>query len=209
MNVVLIEDQREVRTGLAALINHSPGFCCLAAYRTMEEALEALSSEHPDVVLTDIGLPGMSGVEGIRILRERFPKLPIVALTVYDDNDNVFDALCAGATGYLLKSTPPARLLESLNEVVIGGAPMSPEIARRVVQLFREFRPPARADYSLTKQEAELLKLIVDGHTYKTAAADLGITVSTVSFHLQNVYAKLQVHSKSEAVSKALRDKIV
>jgi|SRR5579871_85433 len=209
MNVALIEDQREVRTGLAALINQSSGFRCTATYRTMEEALEGMGSESPDVVLTDIGLPGMSGVEGIRILRERFPKLPIVALTVYDDNENVFDALCAGATGYLLKSTPPARLLESLNEVMIGGAPMSPEIARRVVQLFREFRPPARASYSLTRQEAELLKLIVDGHSYKTAASDLGVSVSTISFHLQNIYAKLQVHSKSEAVSKALRDKIV
>jgi DNA-binding NarL/FixJ family response regulator len=208
-NVVLIEDQREVRAGLAALINRSPGFRCMASYRTMEEAVEAMSRESPDVVLTDIGLPGMSGVEGIRILRERFPKLPIVALTVYDDNENIFDALCAGATGYLLKSTPPARLLEGLKEVVVGGAPMSPEIARRVVQLFREFRPPARASHSLTRQEAELLKLIVDGHTYKTAATDLGIGVSTVSFHLQNIYAKLQVHSKSEAVAKALRDRIV
>jgi DNA-binding NarL/FixJ family response regulator len=209
MNVVLIEDQREVRAGLAALINRSPGFRCMAAFRTMEEALEALGSDPPDVVLTDIGLPGMSGVEGIRILRDRFPNLPIVALTVYDDNENIFDALCAGATGYLLKSTPPTRLLEGLKEVAGGGAPMSPEIARRVVHLFREFRPPARASHSLTRQEAELLKLIVDGHTYKTAAADLGISVSTVSFHLQNIYGKLQVHSKSEAVSRALRDRIV
>ena len=205
IRVVLIEDQREVRVGLTALINGSPGFRCMASFRTMEEALKALGSEAPDVVLTDIGLPGMSGVEGIRILRERLPKVPIVALTVYDDNENIFDALCAGASGYLLKSTPPARLLEGLKEVATGGAPMSPEIARRVVNLFREFRPPTRASHSLTQQESELLKLIVDGHTYKTAAAALGITVTTVSFHLQNIYAKLQVHSKSEAVSKALR----
>ena len=155
MSVVLIEDQREVRAGLAALINRSPGFRCMATFRTMEEALEALGSEIPDVVLTDIGLPGMSGVEGIRILRDRFPKLPIVALTVYDDNENIFDALCAGATGYLLKSIPPVRLLEGLKEVASGGAPMSPEIARRVVHLFREFRPPARASHSLTRQEVE------------------------------------------------------
>ena len=112
------------------------------------------------MVLTDIGLPGMSGLEGIRILKERYPNLPVVALTVYDDDEDIFDALCAGACGYLLKNVPPARLLESLKEVVSGGAPMSPEIARRVVNLFREFRAPERAPHSLTQQEAELLRLM-------------------------------------------------
>jgi DNA-binding NarL/FixJ family response regulator len=159
--------------------------------------------------LTDIGLPGMSGIEGIRLMKERYPNLPVVALTVYDDDEDIFDALCAGACGYLLKNVPPARLLESLKEVVSGGAPMSPEIARRVVNLFREFRTPERAPHGLTQQEAELLRLMVEGHSYKTAAADLGISVSTVSFHLQNIYGKLQVHSKSEAVAKALRNRIV
>jgi len=209
VNVMLIEDQREVRDGLAVLINGSPGFCCVASFRTMEEALRAVQERPPDVVLTDIGLPGMSGLEGIRILKDRYPSLPVVALTVYDDDEDIFDALCAGACGYLLKNVPPARLLESLKEVVSGGAPMSPEIARRVVNLFREFRTPERAPHSLTQQEAELLRLMVEGHSYKTAAADLKISVSTVSFHLQNIYGKLQVHSKSEAVAKALRNRIV
>jgi DNA-binding NarL/FixJ family response regulator len=209
VRVAIIEDQAKVREGLAVLIDGSHGFRCVAAFRTMEEALEAIEGKAPDVVLTDIGLPGMSGVEGIGLLRERLPNVPVVALTVYDDNEDIFEALCAGASGYLLKSTPPVRLLESLKEVVSGGAPMSPEIARRVVNLFREFRPPARAAHTLTEQETQLLKLIVEGHTYKTAAAELGISVSTVSFHLQNVYTKLQVHSKSEAVTKALRDRIV
>ena len=161
------------------------------------------------VVLTDIGLPGMSGVQGTEILKTRHPDLPVVALTIYDDDEDVFNALCAGASGYLLKNTPPTRLLESLREVASGGAPMSPEIALRVIRLFREFRPPARASHSLTQQETELLKLLVDGHTYKTAAAQLGISVSTVSFHLQNIYQKLQVHSKSEAVAKGLRERLV
>jgi len=209
VNVILIEDQRDVREGLAVLINGSPGFRCVASSRTMEEAFGAIDAQPPDVVLTDIGLPGMSGIEGIRILKERYPNLPVVALTVYDDDEDIFDALCAGACGYLLKNVPPARLLESLQEVVAGGAPMSPEIARRVVNLFREFKTPERASHSLTQQEAQLLKLMVDGHSYKTAAADLGISVSTVSFHLQNIYSKLQVHSKSEAVAKALRNRIV
>jgi DNA-binding NarL/FixJ family response regulator len=209
IKVILVEDQRDVREGLAVLINGSPGFRCLASLRSMEEGLHAVERELPDVVLTDIGLPGMSGIDGTKILKEKYPDLPVVALTVYDDDDDVFDALCAGASGYLLKNTPPARLLDSLREVAAGGAPMSPEVARRVIILFREFRPPERATHRLTQQETALLKLIVDGHSYKTAATELGLSVSTISFHLQNIYAKLQVHSKSEAVAKALRNKLV
>lgn len=209
IKVLLVEDQRDVREGLFALINGSAGFLCLGAFRTMEEALRAVDKDLPDVVLTDVGLPGMSGIEGTRILKQTHPELPVVALTVYDDDEDVFSALCAGATGYLLKNTPPAKLLESLKDVVSGGAPMSPEIALRVIRLFREFSPPPRASYRLTQQEVELLKLIVNGHTYKTAAHELGISISTVSFHLQNIYNKLQVHSKTEAVAKALRDRLV
>jgi DNA-binding NarL/FixJ family response regulator len=207
--VAIIEDLREVREGLMALVNGTPGFRCSGGYRTVEDALRAIDRERPDVVLVDLGLPGMSGIEGIRILKERYPETPTVVLTVYDDEDEIFNALCAGASGYLLKNTPPARLLECLQEVVGGGAPMSPEVARRVVKLFREIRPPARASHNLTPQETELLKLLVEGHNYKTAAAELGITTNTVSFHLRNIYAKLQVHSKSEAVAKALRDRLV
>jgi DNA-binding NarL/FixJ family response regulator len=175
----------------------------------MDDAVARIGACLPDVVLSDIGLPGMSGVEGIRILKERYPQLSILALTVYDDDDRVFDALCAGAAGYLLKTTPPARLLEAIREVVEGGAPMSPDVARRVVRLFREFRPPAHADYRLTAQETELLRLMVDGHYYETAAEKLGITRRTVAFHLRNVYTKLSVHSKTQAVAKALRERLV
>lgn len=204
LRVVIIEDLREVREGLTMLINGTSGFACVSSYRTMEDALSRIGGDRPEVILTDIGLPGMNGIEGTRILRERFPEVPIVALTVYDDDDQIFAILCAGASGYLLKNTRPARLLESLSEVVNGGAPMSPEVARRVVKLFREFRPPARAQCRLTPQETELLKLLVEGHHYKTAAIEMGITTNTVSFHLKNIYTKLQVHSKSEAVAKAL-----
>jgi DNA-binding NarL/FixJ family response regulator len=207
--VAIIEDLHDLREGLVALVGGTLGFRCTAAYRTMEDAIAHIGASLPDVVLSDIGLPGMSGVEGIRILRERYPDLPILALTVYDEDDAVFEALCAGAAGYLLKTTPPARLLEAIREVVEGGAPMSPDVARRVVRLFREFRPPEHADYRLTPQETELLKLIVDGHFYKTAADKLGITPRTVAFHLRHVYEKLSVHSKSEAVAKALRERLI
>ena len=212
--VAIIEDQREVREGVAVLINGTKGYRCTSSYRSMEEALARIGGSAPDAVvpdavLVDIGLPGMSGIEGIRLLKERFPNMTLLAFTVYDDDENIFDALCAGASGYLLKNTPPTRLLEGLREVVTGGAPMSPEVARKVIRLFREVRPPERANYQLTPQETEVLRLLVEGHHYKTAAAELGISINTVSFHLRNVYAKLQVHSKSEAVTKALRDRLV
>jgi len=207
--VVIIEDVRDVREGLAILINGSPGFRCTRSFRTMEDALEGVADARPEVVLTDLGLPGMSGIDGIRLLQERVPGVPILALTVHDSDDKVFAALCAGASGYLLKNTPPVRLLESLREVAAGGAPMSPEIARRVVALFRDYRPPSHASYHLTPQENELLKLLVDGHHRKTAAQAMGISVNTVSFHLKNIYGKLQVHSKTEAVAKALRERLI
>jgi DNA-binding NarL/FixJ family response regulator len=151
----------------------------------------------------------MSGVDGVRILKERYPNLLMLMNTVYDDDERIFDALCAGAAGYLLKKTPPARLLECLKEAMAGGAPMSPEVARRVLSIFREIRPPERADYLLSPHELRLLKLLVGGHSYKTAAAELGVSVKTISFHLQKIYEKLQVHSKSEAVAKALRNRLV
>lgn len=209
IRVVVIEDLHDVRDGLAALINGTAGFRCVGAYSTMELALTKLAAQTPDIILTDLGLPGMSGVEGIEILHERQPQLPILALTVYDNDENVFRALCAGASGYLLKNTAPARLLESIKEAMTGGAPMSPEVASRVVKLFREFRPPESADYHLTPQETQLLKLLIEGHYKKTAAREMGITTNTVSFHLKNIYQKLQVHSKTEAVAKALRERLV
>ena len=175
----------------------------------MEEALEKIKGDLPNVALVDIGLPGMNGIEGIRILKERHPNLVLLMLTVYEDDEYIFDALCAGAGGYLLKKTAPARLIESVREAMDGGAPMSPEIASKVIKLFRDIRPPERADYNLTPHETRLLKMVVEGHNYKTAAAELGVSVTTVAFHMRNIYEKLQVHSKSEAVAKALRNRLV
>lgn len=209
IKVAIIEDQRDIRECLTFLINGTEGFTSFGSYRSMEEALDRIGPALPDVVLADIGLPGMNGIDGVRILKERHPDLLILMSTVYDDDERVFDAICAGACGYLLKKTPPAKLLESIREAVAGGAPMTPEVARRVVRLFREVRPPDRSNYELTPHEIRLLKLFVEGHNYKTAAAELGVSVNTINFHVRNIYSKLQVHSRSEAVAKALRDRLV
>lgn len=207
--IAIIEDRREIRDGLAMLIGGTEGFVCTGKFGSMEEALSRIARDLPDLVLCDIGLPGMNGIEGMRKLKERFPGLMLVMLTIYDDDERIFDALCAGANGYLLKKTPPARLLESLRDAAAGGAPISPEVAGKVIRLFRDVRPPERAEYNLTPHETRILKMLVEGHNYKTAAAELKVSVSTVAFHMRNIYGKLQVHSKSEAVAKALRDKIV
>ena len=209
IKVAIVEDLRDIREGLATLIKFTEGYRCTGSFRSMEEALEKIRFEVPDIMLVDIGLPGMSGIEGIRLLKASYPDILLLMLSVYDDDEMIFDALCAGACGYLLKKTPPARLIQSLTEAMDGGAPMSPEVARRVIKLFREIRPPDRADYKLTPHELRLLKLLVEGHNYKTAATAQGVSVTTIAFHMRNIYEKLQVHSKSEAVAKALRNRLV
>jgi DNA-binding NarL/FixJ family response regulator len=209
IKVAIVEDHQKIREGLMALIDGTEGFRAAGSFRSLEDALAGIGQDLPDVALLDIGLPGMSGIEGVRVLKERYPHLLFLMLTVYDDDARIFDAICAGACGYLLKNTPPARLLESMQDVMAGGAPMSPEVARRVIELFREIRPPEHADYRLTPHEARLLQLLVDGHNYKTAGVEVGMSVHAVSFHMRNIYEKLQVHSKAEAVAKALRHRIV
>jgi DNA-binding NarL/FixJ family response regulator len=209
IKVVIIEDQRRIREGLVALIEGTEGFSCSGAFRSMEEALAWPWTDVPDVALVDIGLPGISGIDGIGLLRERYPKTVLVVLTVYEDDERIFKALCAGASGYLLKKTVPARLLDYLKDAIGGGSPISPEVARRVIDLFRSFKPPEQADYNLTPHEARLLRLLMEGHNYKTAAAAMGVSFNTIAFHMKNVYQKLHVHSKSEAVAKALRANLI
>ena len=186
-----------------------PGFRTTGQFGSMEEALAKVEWDAPDVVLADIGLPGMNGIEGVRRLKSRYPALQILMLTIYADNEHIFEAICGGASGYLLKDTPPGKLLEAIRELRDGGAPMSPEIAYKVVQMFQRAAPPKNGDNQLSAREIEVLKLLADGHVYKTAADKLSLSVDTIRFHVRNIYEKLHVHSKSEAVLKAFRSGIL
>jgi DNA-binding NarL/FixJ family response regulator len=205
IRVAIVEDDRIAREGLRMLVDGTPGYRCDAAFGSLEAALAARGGEPPDVVLLDIKLPGRLGSEGVGALRERWPRAVVLMLTASTDEDKVFESLCNGAVGYLLKSTPPARILEAVHEARDGGAPMSPEIARKVVELFRRHPPPVALEESLTPQEIHLLRLIAEGCSYQTAADQLGISINTVRNYIRNIYEKLQVHTKSAAVSKAMR----
>ena len=209
IRVAIIEDQREIREGLKELIDGAEDLHCSAAFSSVEEVLPRIGSDLPEVVLVDIGLPGKSGIEGIRLLKDRYPKLVMVVLTVFEDDRRIFEAICAGASGYLLKKTPTPRLIQGIRDAAAGGASMSPEIAARVMALFRQSPPVRSEDHDLTPHEVRVLKMLVDGHNYKTAAVELGVSVNTISFHMRRIYEKLHVHTKSEAVAKALRNQIV
>lgn len=209
IKTAIVEDMRDIREGLATLINFTEGFSCTGSYRSMEEAIPRIKHQIPDVLLSDIGLPGMNGIDGIRILKDLYPQMTVLMLTVYDDDDRIFDAICAGASGYLLKNTAPTKLLENIKEAVEGGSPMSPVVASRVLKLFREIRPPEKADYNLSATELRILKLLVDGYNYSTAAKASKTGINTIKFYIKQIYEKLQVHSKSEAVAKALRERII
>jgi DNA-binding NarL/FixJ family response regulator len=209
IRVVIVEDDRATREGLAMLIDGTPGYRSVGRFRSVEEALSPAGRETPDVLLLDIHLPGMLGTEGIGVLKEKYPSVQILMLTINADEDSVFESICNGACGYLLKNTPPSKLLEAISETHNGGAPMSPEIARKVVTLFQKTGPPAKLDEQLTPQEMRLLRLLVEGHTYQGAADLLKISIHTARNYIRNIYDKLHVHSKSEAVTKALRSRII
>ena len=208
IRVALVEDDAALAEGLRLLIDGEDGFACPRIYASVELALRELR-EAPDVLLLDIHLPGMLGSEGVRLIRDRFPSTEVIMLSVYSEERLVFESICNGACGYLLKKTPPARLLQAIGEAAHGGAPMSPEIARKVVTLFQTVRPPLRVEHDLTPQETRLLRFLSEGHSYESAGANLGVSVNTVRNYVRSVYEKLHVHSKSEAVTKALRQGIL
>lgn len=208
IRVAVIEDEKEVRQGLSFILNHTEGFRCIGEYRSYEEALANLKTP-PDVLLSDIGLPGIQGDEGAKLFKERFPPTAIVMLTVYRDDDRIFRSICAGASGYILKKEPPAKILDAIRDVHAGGASMSAETAKKVFDAFRMLVPAKTGPSLLTGREEDVLKELVKGNSYKSAADHLFLSVHTVRFHIRSIYEKLHVHSKSEAVVKALKERLL
>jgi DNA-binding NarL/FixJ family response regulator len=209
IRVAIIEDDRAVREGLGMIIGATPGYECTAKFYSVEEALRLMNGTPPDVLLLDIHLPGMLGSEAVRVFREKYPSLQVLMLTIYDGQDKVFESICNGACGYLLKKTPPAKLLEAIREAHEGGAPMSPEIARKVITLFQQSGAPEKFDEPLTPQETRLLKLLSEGYSYQNSAGQMNISINTVRNYIRSIYDKLHVNTKSEAVSKALRHRLI
>lgn len=211
INVVIVEDSKTIREGLKLLIDGTEGYSCIAAYSNCEDLLDVVEKLKIDVILMDIDLPGISGIEGIKRIKKISNDILILILTVYDENELIFEALCAGASGYLVKKTPPARLLDAIKEAYDGGAPMTSNIARKVVDFFQKNKPLEKESdiISLTKREKEVLSGLVDGYSYKAIADKLNISVDTVRFHFRNIYKKMHVHSQSEAVVKALKEGLV
>jgi len=209
IEVALVDDDTVLRGGLAALINGEADMRCTQQHGTVAEALEAKPATAPDVILLDIHMPGMLGSVGVAKLREKHTSAAVLMLSVYEEQDKVFESICNGACGYLLKKAPRTRLVEAIRDAHAGGAPMSPEIASKVIQVFRQTRAPAQSDHGLTPKEIELLALLADGHSYLNAAHTLGITINTVRNHVRSIYDKLHVHTKSEAVAKALKHGIL
>lgn len=209
IEVALVEDDAGVRANLAVMLDSSPGFKCVGSYPDGATALKSILSNRPDVVLMDINMPGMLGTECVRKLKDGAPDLPVIMLTVYDDSEQVFKSLMAGATGYLLKRTPKDKLLDAIREVNAGGAPMSRQIARRVVRFFQEVKqlpsPPAAPELeTLTEREDQVLACLAKGYAYKEIADRLNISFETVRSHIRSLYDKLHVHSRTEAVVKFL-----
>ena len=204
IHVGIVEDDQEIRQTLALIINGTPGFHCQHTYGDCESALEALPNSYVNVVLMDIELPGMTGIECIRQLKPQLPDTDFIMLTIKQDDDSIFQSVCAGASGYLVKDTPPSELLKSIREVYNGGAPMTASIARKVIHSFHNFRPSP-----LSERETEILRLLSDGMNYRSIAEQIFLSAHTVKTHIKNIYKKLHVNSRAEAVKKALKDRLI
>ncbi len=204
IRVAVVEDRGRIRDTIVDIINGTPGLKCIGAYNSVESALKELPQNVPDVLLMDIGLPGMSGIEGVKVVKSRFPTVDVLMHTVYDDDDKIFQSICAGASGYVLKNAESAELIRAIKEIRIG-APMSASIARRLLSMVRDKEAPPSTQMNLTPRELDILQWLVEGYSYKRIAEKLYISPLTVQSHIKRVYEKLQVHSKSAAVSKALK----
>lgn len=209
IKVLIYEDNPQLREGLTMLIDGSEGFSVAASYKNCTNIISELEAWKPDVVLMDIDMPVMNGIEGLKKIRETNQDVKVLMLTVFDDNGNVFEALKNGANGYLLKKTPPAKLLEYIEDAASGGAPMTSSVATQVLKMFAELPHQTSKEYNLSEREKQVLQLLVNGFSYKMIANEIFIAIDTVRSHIKKIYEKLQVNSKSEAVAKAFKDKLI
>jgi DNA-binding NarL/FixJ family response regulator len=210
LRVTIFEDNRSLREGLYQLINGSPGLLCSGAFANCNNLSADIGASLPDVVLMDIEMPGINGIQAVKLIKESFPDVKILMETIFDDNEKIFQSICNGAEGYILKNTPPVQILLAIKEVYEGGAPMTPSIASKVLKMFKSNTSDhLPVEYNLTDREKEILKCLVEGMSYKMIADTCFISMDTVNGHIKNIYKKLQVHSKSEAVVKAIKGHII
>lgn len=206
--VTIIEDVDDIRDELSSFLDRQEGLTCRRTYDSMESFFSKYKDfPLPDIILMDIGLPGISGISGMKLIKEKHPDIVIIMLTVYDDHNRIFEALCAGASGYLLKSASLPKIKESIEEHLKGGAPMSPQIGRKVIDFFSNSKIPAPKSV-LTDKEKEVVAGIVEGQPYKTIAENLGISINTARFHIKNIYEKLHVNSRTQVIKKSLKGEI-
>ena len=210
IKVVIFEDNTNLRRGLFTLINGSEGFECSGEYGNCDNLVKHITESKPDVVLMDIEMPGMDGIEAVRILKLQFPEIKILMETIFEDDEKVFYSICSGAEGYILKNTLPAQILEAIREIYTGGAPMTPSIASKVLSMFKSGTTFAKDEsYNLTDRETEVLKYLVRGMSYKATADKCSVSIETINSHVKNIYRKLQVNSKAEAILKVIKGKII
>lgn len=207
--MAIVDDDARLRAALTTLVSQSEGLACVGHYGSVEQAVRGLAGTPTDVLLLDVNMPRESGAEGVRRIREAHPDTAVLMLTAFSDEARIFESICNGAVGYLLKTITPARLVMAIEDAAAGGSPMSPEIARKVVALFQRTGPPAGETTALTPQEVRLLALLARGHTYQAAGDELHVSVNTVRNYVRSIYEKLHVHSKSAAVAKAFRQGLI
>jgi DNA-binding NarL/FixJ family response regulator len=210
ISVAIVEDNKDYRMGTAYVLRSAPGIEVFGEYASAEDFFDDINGQQPDVVLMDINLVGgMSGVTATALVKKKYPKIEVIMFSVYEDDDNLFQAICAGASGYVTKPIMPQQLLESVQQASSGGTPMSPHIARKVLRLFRQNAPQPKREYNLTPRELEILECLVQGNDYQMTADKLFLSIFTVRAHIRNIYEKLHVHTMAQAVSKAITERIV
>lgn len=209
IKVTIFEDNKSLRQSLYQLINSSEGFMCVGAFENCLNALKNIEESKPDVVVMDIEMPGINGIQAVRILREKHPDLKILMQTIFEDNEKIFSSILSGASGYILKNTSPARFLDFIKETYEGGAPLSPSVATKVLKMMSEQSPAKTESFNLSEREKEILSCLVKGMSYKLIADACFISIDTVRGHIRNIYEKLHIHSKGEAIAMAIKSKLV